>query len=83
MRLKFHNIPFPALKRLPYTKEFFYGMKFYPLTQTTFMINFLEAIGAIKNKTKEFKIAPAIIMMILMLLFLGTTVYILIASLNY
>ena len=48
------------------------------------MIHFLESIGVIKNKKNgEFKIAPAIFMMVLMLAFIGTTLYIVISSLQY
>jgi hypothetical protein len=46
------------------------------------MIQFLETIGVIKNeRSEDFKIAPAILIMILMLTFLGTTVYMLVSSL--
>lgn len=46
------------------------------------MIQFLETIGVIKSdRSDDFKIAPAILMMVLMLTFLGTTIYMLISSL--
>jgi hypothetical protein len=48
------------------------------------MQNFLETIGVIKNKNSaDFKMFPAILLMVLMLTFVGTTIYILISSLNY
>lgn len=47
-----------------------------------YMQQFLETIGVIKSeKTAEFKMAPAILMLILMLAFMGTTVYMLVSSL--
>lgn len=46
------------------------------------MQQFLETIGVIKSeKSEEFKIAPAILMLVLMLAFMGTTIYMLVSSL--
>lgn len=47
------------------------------------MIDLLEQIGIVQRKTnRSFKIVPAIIMLLLMVTFVGTTVYILVSSLN-
>lgn len=47
------------------------------------MIDFLERIGVVrKENNPTFKLAPALIMMLLMAAFVGTTVYILISSLS-
>jgi hypothetical protein len=46
------------------------------------MQQFLETIGVLKSKrSEEFKIAPAILMMVLMLAFMATTIYMLVSSL--
>jgi hypothetical protein len=47
------------------------------------MIRFLESIGIVQKETnKGFQMLPAIVMMVLMLAFVGTTLYILISSLS-
>ncbi len=47
------------------------------------MIQLLERMGVVQKETnRSFKMLPAIIMMLLMLAFVGTTLYILISSLN-
>ncbi len=48
------------------------------------MIHFLETIGVLKDqKNVDFKMIPAVLMMLLMLTFFGAIVYILISSLQY
>jgi hypothetical protein len=47
------------------------------------MIHLLERIGVVQKETnRSFKMMPAIIMLVLMLTFVGTTLYILISSMN-
>ena len=47
------------------------------------MLNLLERIGIVQNESnKHFRPVPAIIMLVLMLSFVGTTLYILISSLD-
>jgi len=47
------------------------------------MIHFLESLGIVKKDTNTpFNMASAILMMLLMLTFVGTTLYILISSLS-
>jgi hypothetical protein len=47
------------------------------------MINLLERIGIVqRERNKSFQVVPAIIMMLLMATFVGTTVYILISSMQ-
>lgn len=47
------------------------------------MIQILERIGVVqKESNRPFQMIPAIIMIVLMLTFVGTTLYILISSLN-
>lgn len=46
------------------------------------MINILERLGIVSQETnRSFRTTPAVIMMLLMLTFVGTTFYILISSL--
>ena len=57
--------------------------EFETIREKSFMMNFLESIGIVENETdRSFKMAPAIIMMVLMLAFFGTIVYICISSLD-
>lgn len=46
------------------------------------MLQFLERIGVVKSETNSFKLIPAVVIMLLMLVFVGTTFYILISSLS-
>lgn len=47
------------------------------------MIQLLERIGVVQKKSnRSFQMIPAIIMLVLMLTFVGTTLYILISSMN-
>jgi hypothetical protein len=47
------------------------------------MIELLERIGVVqKESNRTFQWIPAIIMLVLMLTFVGTTLYILVSSLN-
>ena len=54
-----------------------------PYKENKFMINLLERIGIVQNESnKSFRPVPAIIMLVLMLTFVGTTLYILISGLD-
>jgi hypothetical protein len=47
------------------------------------MINLLERIGIVQNESnRSFKLIPAIIMLLLMVSFVGTIVYILFSSID-
>ena len=47
------------------------------------MIRFFERIGFVQQEASQgFQLVPAIFMMVLMLTFMGTTLYILISSLS-
>lgn len=60
---------------------FWHGIQ--PYKENRFMINLLERIGIVQNESnKSFRPVPAIIMLLLMLTFVGTTIYILISGLN-
>jgi hypothetical protein len=49
-----------------------------------YMIHILETLGVLKDKKSgDFKMLPAILMMLLILTFMGATVYILVSSLQY
>jgi hypothetical protein len=61
----------------------FFGTELQYSTETIFMMQFLESIGVVQNETdKSFKMAPAVVMMILMLAFLGSMIYIFAGSLD-
>lgn len=48
------------------------------------MLNFLQRVGVLRSKgNADFKIFPAVLMMLLMVMFIGTTVYVLVSSLQY
>jgi hypothetical protein len=48
------------------------------------MLQFFERIGIVKNEnSNNFKMVPAIVMMLLLLTFVGATIYILVSSLSY
>ncbi len=61
----------------------FFWHEIAQIRENNFMINLLERIGIVQRESnRSFKMLPAIIMLLLMVTFVGTTLYILFSSMS-